>query len=209
MSLIGRVHISICFLTGLAVSLAACGPSYPDAREAPLEITDEVPEYIIGPLDTLEVFVWRSPELSRDVPVRPDGRISTPLNPDMVAAGKTASQLSADIADALRPFVQEPIVTVIVRSFGGPLDDQIRVVGEAQTPVAIPYRANMTLLDVMIAVGGLTEFADGDRAVLIRGRGENRAIYRLRLEQLLRDGEVEANVAVLPGDIVLIPESFL
>ena len=209
MKSVGRSYLHISILAGLAMSLVACGPNYPDARDAPLEIADETPEYVIGPLDTLEVFVWRSPELSREVPVRPDGRISTPLNPDIMAAGKTASQLSADIAEALRPFVQEPIVTVIVRSFGGPLDDQIRVVGEAQTPVAIPYRANMTLLDVMIAVGDLTEFADGDRAVLIRGRGDNRTTYRLRLEQLLRDGEVEANVAVLPGDIVLIPESFL
>ncbi|WP_208539170.1 XrtA/PEP-CTERM system exopolysaccharide export protein [Algihabitans albus] len=209
MKSIGRSHLHLCILACLAVVLAACGPSYPDARDAPLDIADEVPEYVIGPLDTLEVFVWRSPELSREIPVRPDGRISTPLNPDMLAAGKTSSQLSTDIAEALRPFVQEPIVTVIVRSFGGPLDDQIRVVGEAQTPVAIPYRANMTLLDVMIEVGGLTEFADGNRAVLIRGRGDNRVTYRLRLEELLRDGEVDANVAVLPGDIVLIPESFL
>ncbi|WP_421708502.1 XrtA/PEP-CTERM system exopolysaccharide export protein [Algihabitans sp.] len=205
----GLSHLHLFILAALAMGLAACGPTYPDARDAPVDIADEVPEYVIGPLDTVEVFVWRSPELSREVPVRPDGRISTPLNPDMLAAGKTSSQLSEDIAEALRPFVQEPIVTVIVRSFGGPLDDQIRVVGEAQTPVAIPYRANMTLLDVMIEVGGLTEFAAGNRAVLIRGRGDERVTYRLRLEELLRDGEVEANVAVLPGDIVLIPESFL
>jgi polysaccharide export outer membrane protein len=196
-------------LAALALSmLAACGPQYPDASEAPLTVAEQ-PEYVIGPLDTLDVFVWRSPELSSTVPVRPDGRISTPLNPDMRAAGKTPTQLSADIEEALLPFVQDPTVTVIVREFGGPLEERIRVVGEAQTPIAIPYRDNMTVLDVMIEVGGLTEFAAGNRAVLIRGRGDDKQTYNLRLEDLLRDGEIGANVAVLPGDIILIPESFL
>lgn len=165
------------------------------------------PDYLIGPLDHLTVFVWRAPELSTEVTVRPDGRISTPLVEDMVAADKTPSQLSRDLEKALLKYVKSPEVTVIVSDFTSTFDQQVRVLGEAQKPIALPYQSGMTVLDVMVAVGGLTEFAAGNRAVLIRGKGEDRKSYRLRLNDLLRKGKISANVPVLPGDVILIPES--
>jgi polysaccharide export outer membrane protein len=190
-------------LTGLA--LVACA-SHPDAPASP---EDDSGVYVIGPLDTVEVFVWGDPDLSREVTVRPDGRISTPLVSDMQAAGKTPGALSDDIAAALRPYIQDPLVTVIVGGFAGPVEQQIRVVGEVNEPAALPYRRNLTLLDVMLTVGGLTEFADGNRAVLVRGEGDTRKTYRVRLEDLLRDSDIDANVGLLPGDVIMVPETFL
>lgn len=190
-------------LTGLV--LVACA-THPDAPASP---DGDGGVYIIGPLDTIEVFVWGDPDLSRQVTVRPDGRISTPLVADMQAAGKTPGTLSDDIAEALRPYVQDPLVTVIVNDFAGPVEQQIRVVGEVNKPAALPYRRNLTVLDIMLAVGGLTEFADGNRAVLIRGKGETRQTYRVRLEDLLRDSDIDANVGLLPGDVIMVPETFL
>lgn len=166
------------------------------------------PDYLIGPGDNLSIFVWRNPELSIGLPVRPDGKISTPLVEDVQAAGKTPTRLARDLEDALKKFIQDPIVTVIATGFVGPFDQQIRVVGEAQQPAAIPYRENMTILDVMIAVGGLTDFASGNRAVLVRGQGSDRQLYRVRLDDLLKDGDVSANVQVLPGDVLIVPESW-
>ncbi len=165
------------------------------------------PDYLIGPLDQLEVFVWRAPELSTKVTVRPDGRISTPLVEDMVAAGKTPTQLAKDLERSLGQYVKSPQVSVIVSNFTSTFDQQVRVLGEAQKPIALPYQAGMTVLDVMVAVGGLTEFAAGNKSVLIRGKGEERQSYRLRLDDLLRKGNISANVPVLPGDVILIPES--
>ena len=165
------------------------------------------PDYLIGPLDQLEVFVWRAPELSTKVTVRPDGRISTPLVEDMVAAGKTPTQLSTDLEAELAEYVKSPEVSVIVSNFQSTFDQQVRVIGEAQKPIALPYQAGMTVLDVMVAVGGLTQYAAGNRSVLIRGSGEDRQSYRLRLDDLLRKGKIAANVPVLPGDVILIPES--
>ncbi len=165
------------------------------------------PDYLIGPLDQLEVFVWRAPELSTKITVRPDGRISTPLVEDMVAAGKTPTRLAKDLEAALSQYVKTPQVSVIVSNFTSTFDQQVRVLGEAQKPIALPYQAGMTVLDVMVAVGGLTEFAAGNKSVLIRGKGEERQSYRLRLDDLLRKGNISANVPVLPGDVILIPES--
>ena len=166
------------------------------------------PDYLIGPLDALEVFVWRAPELSTKITVRPDGRISTPLVEDMVAAGKTPTQLAKDLERTLSQYVKSPQVSVIVSNFTSTFDQQVRVLGQAQKPIALPYQSGMTVLDVMVAVGGLTEFAAGNKAVLIRGKGEDRQSYRLRLDNLLRKGDISANVPVLPGDVILIPESF-
>ncbi len=166
------------------------------------------PDYLIGPLDALEVFVWRAPELSTKITVRPDGRISTPLVEDMVAAGKTPTQLAKDLERSLSQYVKAPQVSVIVSNFTSTFDQQVRVLGQAQKPIALPYQSGMTVLDVMVAVGGLTEFAAGNKAVLIRGKGEDRQSYRLRLDNLLRKGDISANVPVLPGDVILIPESF-
>ena len=166
------------------------------------------PDYLIGPLDALEIFVWRAPELSTKITVRPDGRISTPLVEDMVAAGKTPTLLAKDLERKLSQYVKSPQVSVIVSNFTSTFDQQVRVLGQAQKPIALPYQSGMTVLDVMVAVGGLTEFAAGNKAVLIRGKGEDRQSYRLRLDNLLRKGDITANVPVLPGDVILIPESF-
>ncbi|MCQ8185014.1 XrtA/PEP-CTERM system exopolysaccharide export protein [Parvularcula maris] len=167
----------------------------------------EYPEYVIGPYDQLQIFVWRSEELSTTVAVRPDGRISTPLISDMIAAGKSPTQLASDIEQELREYVRSPDVTVIVQGFSSTFDQQVRILGEAQQPSAIPYQAGMTTLDVMISVGGLTEFAAGNRAKLIRNRGGAKETYRLRLGDLLRNGDVTADVPLQPGDVILIPES--
>jgi polysaccharide export outer membrane protein len=165
--------------------------------------------YLIGPSDQLSINVWHQPELSSQPIVRPDGKISVPLIEDMPAAGKTPTQLGNAIATALKEYVQEPKVTVIVTNFVGPFNRQIRVIGEAARPQAIPYRHNMTVLDVMIQVGGLTEFASGNRAILTRA-GENGAPerYRLRLYDLLNNGDVAANAHVMPGDVIVIPQSY-
>lgn len=165
------------------------------------------PDYLIGPLDQLEVFVWRAPELSTKVAVRPDGRISTPLVEDMVASGKTPTQLAKDLEKSLAQYVKSPQVSVIVSNFQSTFDQQVRVIGEAAKPLALPYQSGMTVLDVMVAVGGLTQYAAGNKAVLIRGSGEDRQSYRLRLDDLMRKGKIQANVPVLPGDVILIPES--
>jgi polysaccharide biosynthesis/export protein len=174
-------------------------------EEAPIEV---VPDYLIGPLDQLQIFVWRAPELSTNVTVRPDGRISTPLVEDMMASDKTPTELSKDIEAVLASYVKNPEVTVIVNQFSSTFEQQVRVLGEAQKPIALPYQNGMTVLDVMVAVGGLTEFAAGNKAILYRGKGENKKAYRLRLDDLMRKADVDANVPVLPGDVILIPESF-
>lgn len=168
------------------------------------------PDYIIGPLDSLSIFVWRNPELSTSVTVRPDGRITVPLISDLPATGQTPTQLAKAIEEQLKAYIQNPLVSVIVTGFQGPFAQQVRVVGEAANPQAIPYRANMTLLDVMIAVGGLTDYAAGDRARLIRydkatGRQKE---YRLKIESLVKDGKTASNVRIEPGDVIIIPESF-
>lgn len=197
--------VAACASTDIASSaaLAEASPQTTDTAAS------KSPSYLIGPMDKLDVFVWRAPELSTKVTVRPDGRISTPLVNDMVAAGKTPSQLASDLEGALRDYVKSPQVTVIVEDFNSTFDQQVRVLGAAQKPVAIPYQSGMTVLDVMGAVGGLTEFAAGNRAVLIRGSGDDRKTYRLKLNDLLRKGKISANVPVMPGDVILIPESVL
>lgn len=166
--------------------------------------------YIIGPGDTLSIFVYRAPELSvTALPVRPDGRISVPLIPDLVAAGKTPTQLGNEIEKRLKEYVKAPIVTVMVQSFVGPFDRQIRVIGQATDPLAIPYRDHMTVLDVMIAVKGLTRFAAGNRAVIVRREPDGRErTIRVHLGDLLKDGDISQNVAMAPGDILIIPQTW-
>ncbi|MGC6399177.1 XrtA/PEP-CTERM system exopolysaccharide export protein [Sphingomonas sp. FW199] len=174
------------------------------AREAPSE------EYVIGPLDQLDIFVWRNPELSaKGVQVRPDGRISTPLISDMPAVGKTPSMLADDMKIALGEYIKDPIVSVIVQNFAGTFSQQVRIVGATEKPASIPYRANMTVLDAMISVGGLSEFAAGNRARLVRyDRATGKQTeYKLRLSSLLKDGDTRANVRLEPGDVIIIPES--
>lgn len=196
----------------LALSACASNSGLPTLPPAQFQSATDGPgaEYVVGPLDSLSIFVWRNPELSTSVTVRPDGRFTTPLIEDMVATGKTPSALAREIEQKLATYIQEPIVSVIVNNFNGPLSQQVRVVGEAARPAAIPYRSNMTLLDVMIAVGGLTEYAAGDSARLIRYDKESNTQkeYGLKVESLLKGGKTNANVAVQPGDVIIIPESF-
>ncbi|MBB4858517.1 polysaccharide export outer membrane protein [Novosphingobium chloroacetimidivorans] len=186
----------------------ASGPQLPPAsfvsmQEGPGE------EYVIGPLDELTIFVWRNPELGAKVQVRPDGRITTPLITDMPAVGKTPSMLAEDIRLQLSQYIQEPLVSVIVDKFAGTFSQQIRVVGATEKPASIPYRANMTLLDAMIAVGGLSEYAAGNKARLIRfdkSTGKQTE-FAIKLGDLLKKGDSKANVMLAPGDVIIIPES--
>jgi polysaccharide export outer membrane protein len=177
--------------------------SYVASKEQPGE------EYVIGPLDQLNIFVWRNPELSAKVQVRPDGRITTPLINDMPAVGKTPSMLAADMKAALGDYVKDPIVSVIVENFSGTYSQQVRIIGATEKPASIPYRANMTLLDAMIAVGGLNQYAAGNKAKLVRHdrkTGEQHE-YRLQIADLLKKGDSSANVGLQPGDVIIIPES--
>jgi polysaccharide export outer membrane protein len=163
--------------------------------------------YLVGPGDSLQVFVWRNPELTVTVPVRPDGGISMPLLQNVQAAGKTPAALGKDIKDALQEYVQNPVVTVIVQTAAGASASSIRVVGQALNPQLVPYRAGITLLDVMTTVGGLSEFADGNRAVLVRKDPDGKyKQYRLRINSLIKRGNMRANVELAPGDIIRIPE---
>ncbi|WP_173766312.1 XrtA/PEP-CTERM system exopolysaccharide export protein [Nitrogeniibacter mangrovi] len=191
----------------LAVLLLLAGCATNSFPPAPAMAADADYNYVIGPGDTVNIVVWRNPELSMSVPVRPDGKITTPLVEDLPAIGKDATTLARDIEKALEKYIREPVVTVIVTSFVGPYSQQIRVVGEAAEPKVLPYRQKMTLLDVMIAVGGLTEFADGNHATILRTAEGNKQ-YSVRLDDLLKDGDVSANAEVRPGDVLIIPQSW-
>ena len=190
----------------MACTLFGCaGSSFPPAPAVP-EGGGGV-DYIIGPGDSLNINVWRNPELSMSVPVRPDGRITTPLVEDIAATGQTPTQLARTIEKALAKYIQDPVVTVIVTDFKGPLERQVRVVGQAAQPQALAYTEKMTLLDVMIAVGGITEFADGNKATILRGTDKPQQ-FTVRLRDLVKLGDVSANVEMRPGDVLIIPESF-
>ena len=197
----------------MAALVSGCipGGGRPELPPAAFVASQEQPgeEYIIGPLDQLNIFVWRNPELSAKVQVRPDGRITTPLISDMPAVGKTPAMLADDMKIALGEYIKDPIVSVIVENFSGTFSQQVRIVGATGKPASIPYRANMTVLDAMIAVGGLSEFAAGNRAKLIRydrTTGKQKE-YALRLSSLLKNGDSRANVKLQPGDVIIIPES--
>jgi polysaccharide export outer membrane protein len=202
-------------LAGSAIaSLALTGcasSSKPELPSASFVAMQEGPgeEYVIGPLDELTVFIWRNPELGANVQVRPDGRITTPLITDMPAVGKTPSMLAEDIKLQLSQYIQDPLVSVIVNKFAGTFSQQVRVVGATEKPASIPYRANMTILDAMIAVGGLSEYAAGNKARLIRFDKEKgrQTEFALRLGDLLKKGDSKANVMLMPGDVIIIPES--
>jgi len=192
--------------TGVLVVLcmAGCATNYPPA---PPQISGIDYNYQIGPLDNVNVIVWRNPELSMAIPVRPDGKITTPLIDDLPAMGKTPTELERDMEKALAKYIRDPVVTVIVTGFVGPANQQIRVIGEAATPQILPYRTQMTLLDVMIAVGGITDFADGNGARIFRV-SEGGKLYSVRLRDLVKRGDITANVDMQPGDILIIPQSW-
>jgi polysaccharide export outer membrane protein len=164
--------------------------------------------YLIGPGDNLNIFVWRNPDLSATVPVRPDGRVSIPLVEDIDCFGRTPTQLAREIETRLKVYINDPVVTVIVTGFVGPFTQQVRIVGEASQPHAISYRQDMSVLDAMIAVGGLTPYAAGNRATLIRTENGRQTSFRVRLDDLLKDGDISANVGLAPGDILIIPQTY-
>jgi len=163
-------------------------------------------EYIIGPGDKLNIFVWRNPELTVTVDVRPDGRLSIPLVEDVVAIGKTPTQLARELEQRLAKYIKAPVVTVIAEQFIGPFNEQVRIIGEAAQPRAIAYRTDMTVLDAMLAVGGLTRYAAGNNSVIVRTIDGKQATYSVHLDSLIRDGDVSSNVALQPGDILIIPQ---
>lgn len=208
-SLAGMFRVSarlllIGVVTGWLVGCAFSASSYP---EAPAAASTSDYTYLVGPGDTLNIVVWRNPELSQSVPVRPDGKLTTPLIDELVVHGKTTAQIARDVEKALSKVVRDPVVTVIVTNFVGPYSEQIRVVGEAAKPQALPYKVQMTLLDVMIAVGGLTDFADGNGASITRvAEGGKR--YSVRLRDLIKRGDISANTEMKPGDILIIPQGW-
>ena len=195
-----------CSALGAIVSLlAACSiTNYPPA---PASASTEDYRYVIGAGDSINITVWRNPELSASVPVRPDGRISAPLVEELYAQGKTSIELARDIEKVLAKYVRDPVVTVGISGFVGPYSEQIRVVGEAAKPQVLSYKQEMSLLDVMIAVGGLTDFAAGNDATILRS-SEGGKQYSVRIKDLIKRGDVSANVQMKPGDILIIPQSF-
>ncbi|KQN05706.1 polysaccharide export outer membrane protein [Sphingomonas sp. PP-CE-1A-559] len=209
----GSVSKSLLTLGLAATTLGACttGSTPPALPPASFVAKQELPgeEYVIGPLDQLNIFVWRNPELSSKVQVRPDGRITTPLINDLPAVGKTPAMLSDDIKKALGAYIKDPIVSVIVENFSGTYSQQVRIVGATEKPASIPYRANMTLLDAMIAVGGLSQYAAGNKARLVRyDRATGKQTeFGLQINNLLKKGDSSANVRLAPGDVIIIPES--
>ena len=194
------------FLLALGSLLAACAGPSANFPPAPSLAKIDNYSYVIGAGDTLSIIVARNPELSMSVPVRPDGKISAPLVDEMLAQGKTSVQLARELEDQLKKYVRDPVVTVIVTNVVGSYSEQVRVVGEAARPQFLPYRRNMTLLDVMIAVGGLTDFAAGNRATILRTTEGNKQ-YSVRLKDLIKGGDITANVEMRPGDILIIPQS--
>ncbi len=186
--------------------LSACGSTKPviDANSS-VQIT----EYLIGPGDQLDIFVWRNPDLSLSVPVRPDGKISTPLVEDMQAVGKSPTQLSRDVEVVLAEYVKSPKVSIIVTGFVGVFSEQVRVIGKATQPRALSYRRDMTLLDVMIEVGGLAPGAAGNRAKVIRTYGGQNREISVKLHDIVNKGKMTTNIKMMPGDVLVIPESLL
>jgi polysaccharide export outer membrane protein len=195
----------------VALSGCAAGGGGRQLPPASFVSTQEGPgeEYVIGPLDDLTIFVWRNPDLGAKVQVRPDGRITTPLISDMSAVGKTPRQLADDLKVALGKYIENPLVSVIVNNFSGTFSQQVRIVGATEKPASIPYRANMTLLDAMISVGGLSQYAAGNKARLVRFNKDSgqQQEYNVRIGDLLKRGDAKANVMLAPGDVIIIPES--
>ncbi|CAL1239520.1 XrtA/PEP-CTERM system exopolysaccharide export protein [Candidatus Methylocalor cossyra] len=202
MNRVGPQILGLLSLCSIVLSGCETAPLAPNV-EPPTEYT-----YIIGPGDTIEMFVWGNPEVSRSIPVRPDGKISAPLVEELPASGKTPFQLARDIERELSKFIRNPLVSVIVSGFVGPYSEQVRVVGQATKPQAIPYKENMSLLDLMIVVGGVTEYAAGNRSTIVRTVNGVQQQFRVRVDDLLEDGDISANVNVLPGDILIVPEAY-
>jgi polysaccharide export outer membrane protein len=197
--------LAMVVLSALGLALSGCVTT---RSVAPAQAQADMPDYLIGPGDSVNIIVWRNPEVSMTVPVRPDGKITTPLVEDLPASGKTSTELARDIEKALAKFIQQPVVTVIVTGFVGTYGEQIRVIGQAARPQALPYRRDMSLMDVLIAVGGVTEFASGNSASIIRNVNGRMEKLPVRLNDLIKQGDISANVNMRPGDVLVIPESF-
>jgi len=203
-----RCLLALPFVAVLVFTLSACS-SNPHPSVPPGERFDSPSyQYEIGPGDTMEIFVWGNQELTTNGIVRPDGKFTTRLVEDLEASGKTSTELARDIEKAYAEYVRQPVVSVIVNGFVGVPEQQVRVVGEAAKPTSIPYTRHMTLLDLMIAVGGMTEYAAGNKSVLVRIQGDQQQSFGLRLDDLLKDGDISANMALKPGDIVIISASW-
>lgn len=202
---LAAVIVAVAVLGGCSTLEDALSPHELMPAEAPQQ-KDWM--YLIGPGDSLSIFVWRNPDLSSGGVVRPDGKITLPLVEDLPATGVTPTQLARIVEEKLSEFVRDPMVTVTVGGFGGEFEQQIRILGEAARPQAMTYREKMTLLDVMISVGGITDFAAGNRATIVRNTAEGQVQKRVRIEDLIRDGDISANVDMMPGDILIIPEAW-
>ncbi len=205
---ISRIWVGAAAL--ITVFLSGCATQTLPTAEVRTSLTTNVNnyQYLVGPGDNLSIFVWRNPEISGSFIVRPDGKVTTSLVEDLDVSGKTPTMLAREIESELSKYINNPRVTVSVINFSGPLSEQVRVIGEATNPSAISYTQNMTLLDLMIAVGGLTEFANGNSAVLVRVVNGEQKSYALNIETLIKDGDIGKNIDMLPGDIVIIPEAW-
>ena len=204
-------RLQICFAVLLTLFISACSntgelPQSTTRASLTTDVNDY--QYLIGPGDSLTIFVWRNPEVSGQFIVRPDGKVTTSLVEDIDVAGRTPTMLAREIEEQLSTYINNPRVTVSVNNFTGPLSEQVRVIGEATNPSAVNYTEHMTLLDLMIAVGGLTEFADGNGAKLVRVINNKKTTFDINIDDLIRDGDISENVDMLPGDIVIIPEAW-
>lgn len=206
-SSVNRSIVMLMALMSVALLSGCASSPYPEATGDQAKAGQDF-DYIIGPGDELNIFVWGNQELTVSVPVRPDGKITTRLVEDIEASGKTPSELARDIEKAYSEYVKNAVVTVIVEGFSGVPTQQVRVVGEAANPLSVPFRKHMTLLDLMIQVGGLTEFADGNASVLVREVDGYQKTFSVRLEDLIKEGDISANMALMPGDIMIIPEAW-
>lgn len=207
--MLGMHWAKVALLLLMVAGAAGCQKQPPPPPKLTEKEILNAPEYIIAPLDTVQIFVWRAPDLSVTVPVRPDGRITIPLVEDLQAAGKTPTVLARDIEDAVRPYVQEPKASVVVEGFANQAGQMIKVIGEVARPVTVHYQVHMSVLDVMAEAQGLTEYADGNDAKLIRKSNGKERTYKLRLKDLLNDGEMSANAKLRPGDLIVVPKSLL
>jgi polysaccharide export outer membrane protein len=202
-----RALVSVLALLALGAAGCSSNNTYPPVPDPQRNLEPDY-EYVVGPGDTMEIFVWGNEELTTGGVVRPDGKLTTRLVEDLVASGMTSTQLARDIEVAYSEYVRQPVVSVIVNGFVGVPEQRVRVVGEANTPTGIPYTMHMTLLDLMIAVGGMTEYAAGNKSVLVRVEEGQQVSYGLRLDDLIKDGDISANLTLLPGDIIIISESW-
>jgi polysaccharide export outer membrane protein len=202
----------ISFVIALSAMLSGCATSERQVLSSTTRasLTTDVNdyEYLIGPGDQLTIFVWRNPEISGSFTVRPDGKVSTSLVEDIDVSGRTPTMLARQLEQQLSTYINNPRVTVSLTRFNGPFSEQVRVIGEATRPSAISYTQHMTLLDVMIQVGGLTEFANGDKAKLVRIINNKQQTFDIEIEALIKDGEISKNVDILPGDVIIIPEAW-